>query len=221
MNTDFQNADGWPACGRSLENANLLSGFELHHAPAAELAANGGICAKCATKIRKANAGVLAGKIELPVDLNEHNRESEFEPDLVGFSEDGHRVGVVEFDFAALDGVLESAPEEARQMAGEAIRENLPYCFGNGNLTAAAAKFAVIGAGLRPDAPGLNDATQTDLAKRLGLSKAALSKASVKFQDTFGVKFGRSRSLSARSKMRARRLGGPARNHHDTKDTAP
>jgi hypothetical protein len=119
-----------------------------------------------------------------------------------------------DFDYDAVDEALrfvEAAPADARAQAGEVIRQVFAYCFGRGNLTAAAAKFAVIGAGLRPDV--LDDATQTDLAQRLGLTKAALSKASVKFQDAFGVKFSRSRSADGRAKMSARRLGGPNRHH--------
>jgi hypothetical protein len=209
------------ACPASAEMLDpLAAGFKLHYATHAELQKHGGVCKKCAEKFGKAHRAVVEGRrIETPVEIS-HRHEPDLQQDHAAFDAPGDLVGVVDFPFEEIDGVLESAPEDARQLAGEVIRQVFAYCFSKGSLTAAAAKFAVIGAGLRPNAPGLDDATQTDLAKQLGLTKAALSKASVKFQDTFGIKFSRSRNESARAKMRLRRLGGPDR-HHDTKADRP
>jgi hypothetical protein len=130
-----------------------------------------------------------------------------------------------DFNFDDIDtalGLVEEAPPAARAQAGELVRQIFAYCFksrqGKPNLKTAAAKLAAIGAGLRPDA--FDDATQGELAAQLGLTKAALSKTSVKFQDAFGIKFARSRSKEARQRMAAKRLGGPDRHHHDTKEAA-
>jgi hypothetical protein len=213
MQDTINDKKGRIACPRSWDNASLLTDFEIHFEDPDKLI--NGICRKCHAKLMKTHKGFLRGKIETPVDLNEHRHEPDLQQDHAAFDAPGDLVGVVDFPFEEIDGVLESAPEDARQLAGEVIRQVFAYCFSKkGSLTAAAAKFAVIGAGLRPDV--LSDATQTDLAKRLGLTKAALSKASVRFQDTFGIKFSRSRNESARAKMRARRLGGPDRHHQAT-----
>jgi hypothetical protein len=203
------------ACPRSLDNANLLTDFKLHFATPEEIAANGGVCKKCRKEIQKHGKAILAGKIEKPgamVPPPPQMPDDHAAWQRVSGENWAELTQTTDFDYDAVDEALrfvEAAPADARAQAGEVIRQVFAYCFGRGNLTAAAAKFAVIGAGLRPDV--LDDATQTDLANRLGLTKAALSKASVKFQSAFGVKFSRSRSLSARAKMRARRTGGPDR----------
>jgi len=205
------------ACPRSLDNANLLTDFKLHFATPEEIAANGGVCKKCRKEIQKHGKAILAGKVETPgamVPPPAQMPDDHAAWQRVSGENYAELTQTTDFDYDAVDEALrfvEAAPADARAQAGEVIRQVFAYCFGRGNLTAAAAKFAVIGAGLRPDV--LDDATQTDLANRLGLTKAALSKASVKFQDAFGVKFSRSRSADGRAKMSARRLGGPNRHH--------
>jgi hypothetical protein len=212
MDATFTDSKNRVACPASLEHGDLLNPGQIHYASRRQIE-KFGLCRKCRAKLKKKHAAIAAGKIETPATI-EHHHHLDVEQDHVGFDA-AEVVQTTDFDFAEVDlalGLVEETPPDARQQAGELVRQLFAYCFkskGKVNLKTAAAKLAVIGAGLRPDA--LNDASQTELAARLGLTKAALSKASVKFQSAFGIKFSRSRSVSARSKMRARRLGGPAR----------
>ncbi len=211
MQDTITDKKGGIACPVSLENANLLSNYSVHFTTKRQIE-KFGMCKACRRRIKEKGKALLTGKLETPASMTVHHHALTPEEDHAANIGPGEVVPTIEFDYDEVDralGLVESPPEDARQLAGEVIRQVFAYCFGNGNLTAAAAKFAVIGVGLRPSV--LSDATQTDLAKRLGLTKAALSKASVKFQDKFGIKFSRSRNESARSKMRARRLGGPDR----------
>jgi hypothetical protein len=188
---------------------------ETHFAKASQIA-RWGVCRKCRARIKKDGKAILAGKVEQPVDMNERPHHLDIEQDHAAFDASGVVVQTTHFDFDEVDralGLVEIAPIEARQQAAELVRELFVWCFKSNKrhapLRTASARFAVIAAGLRPDL--LSDDSQTELAQRLGMTKAALSKASVRFQDAFGIKFSRSRSLSARASMRARRLGGPAR----------
>ncbi len=211
------------ACPASAEFLDpLAAGFKLHFATPAELQKHGGVCKACSEKFAKAHKTVVSGKrIETPVDLNEHHLEPDLAQDHVAFDAPGDLVGIVDFPFAEIDGVLESAPEDARQLAGEVLREIFHFCFGTGHkqfgetqLKTAAMRLAIVVSGLRPEI--VNNATHGELAKCLSRTKAAASKSNVLFQSRHGFKFARSRDESARAKMRARRLGGPDRHHHDT-----
>jgi len=166
--------------------------------------------------MKQRNKSVLAGKIESPVPMEVHHHLPDFEQDHGAFA-DGLLTQTSDFNYDEIDralGLVEAAPPDAREQAGELVRQIFAYCFKGKrglNLRTATAKFVVIAAGLRPDV--LGDESQTELAANLGLTKAALSKANVKFQDAFGFKFQRSRSADARAKMRAVRLANPvARN---------
>jgi hypothetical protein len=71
-------------------------------------------------------------------------------------------------------------------------------------------KFVTIISGLRPEL--LGDRPGIDLAAELGISKQALTRQSLRFQDAFNIKFSRSRSKDQRERMAAARRGGPNRN---------
>lgn len=210
------------ACPASAEFLDPLSaGYKIHWATPAELLEHGGVCKSCADKFTKAHAPVMSGRrVETPVDLNEHPMESDFQQDHIAFDEAHRATGVVDFSFDEIDGVLATAPDDARQIAGELLRHVFQFCFGTNRkklskmqLTTAAMRLAVVVSGLRPDT--LNNATHGQLARALKRTKAAASKANVSFQQQHGIKFARSRDDTARAKMRARRIGGPARHHKD------
>jgi hypothetical protein len=212
MHATFTDSKNRVACPASLEHGDLINSGAIHFTSRRQIE-KFGLCKKCRKRMKKHGKAILNGKVEQPADMNEHHHRPDVEQDHVGFDA-AEVVQTTDFDFAEVDralGLVEETPPDARQQAGELVRQLFAYCFPSQrklDLRTAAAKLAVIGAGLRPDA--LNDASQTELAARLGLTKAALSKASVKFQSAFGIKFSRSRSVSARAKMRARRLGGAA-----------
>jgi hypothetical protein len=218
MHATFTDSKNRVACPASLEHGDLINSGQVHYASRRQIE-KFGLCKKCRKRIKKHGKAILKGKVETPAEIEKHHFPT-VEQDHAGFA-DGELVQAQEFDFAAVDealGLVESTPPDARQQAGELVRQLFAYCFSQRklDLRTAAAKLAVIGAGLRPDA--LDDKTQTELARQLGLTKAAMSKASVKFQDAFCIKFSRSRSVSARAKMRARRLGGLARHRKAAAD---
>ena len=216
MHATFTDSKNRVACPASLEHGDLINSGQVHYASRRQIEKYG-LCRKCRKRMKKHGKAILNGKVEQPASMNEHHIHLDVEQDHAAFAATGEAVQVVDFDFDEVDralGLVKETPPDAREQAGELIRQLMAYCFPAGrklNLRTAAAKFAAIGAGLRPDA--LSNASQTALAENLGLTKAALSKASVKFQDAFKIKFARSRPLSSRAKMRARRLGGPDRHH--------
>lgn len=219
----FTDKTGRVACPASLQFGDLINSGSIHFASRKQIEKHG-LCRKCRKRMKEHHKAILAGKLETPVDMNEQHHAPTVEQDHVAFA-DGELTQSTDFDYAEIDralGLVEAAPPDARQQAGEVLRQIFAYCFQSKrklNLRTAAAKLAVIGAGLRPDA--LADESQTELAASLGLTKAALSKASVKFQDAFGIKFSRSRSSDARAAMRASRLAQGGVSRHKRKDTRP
>ena len=205
-----------PVCPHSAFHADLTTDYVLHYATERELAANGGVCAACARTMRKAHGRAISTGTDPELPGRPSRRISNSEEDHAGLDRDGAVIQTVDFDYEAVDaalGLVKSASPTARAEAGELVRELISYCFagkrGRTSLRTAAGRFAVIAGGLRPDL--LEDATMTELAAELGLSKAALSKMAVNFSDEYQVKFSRSRSAEARASMRAARLGGPDR----------
>lgn len=219
------------ACPASADFLDpLAASYKLHFTTAAQIAKHG-VCRKCRKRMKEHGAAILAGKVETPGPMVPPPAQM---PDGVAWqnvssSGDGQTYAELtptcNFDFDALDealGFVEAAQPSAREQAGELVRQLFAYCFkarAKVNLKTAAAKFAMIGAGLRPD-DALHNASQTELAAQLGLTKAAMSKASVKFQSAFAIKFARSRSLSGRAKMRAARLAQHGVNRNKPKAKA-
>jgi hypothetical protein len=202
-------------CPRSLANADLLSEYKLHYATLNELKANGGICAKCAAKIRRVNAAMLAGR-----EIREDSHNGHYPAPVPDFhagweDDDEHKlVPTIEFNFDDVDaalGIIHAAPRDARTQAAELFRQLLIWCFaGNPLLRTALVKFTTIAAGLRPEI--LDDRTMTELAMEIGVTKQAMSKQATNFSDAFGIKFGRGRSKESRARMADARRGGPPRN---------
>jgi len=166
--------------------------------------------------MRKAHARALSTGTDPELPGRPSRRVASQEEDHAGVDTDGAVIQTVDFDFEAVDaalGLVKAASPTARAEAGELVRELITFCFagkrGRTSLKTAAARFAVVAGGLRPDL--LQDETMTELAAELGLSRAALSKVNVNFSTAYGITFSRSRSDEARASMRAARVGGPDR----------
>lgn len=120
-------------------------------------------------------------------------------------------VKMVDFPFDEIDGVLAVAPQDALTAAGELMRELFHFCYDTSQnnrrtqFQIATARFAVIVSGLRPEI--LSDQTRTEIAEALGVTKAALSKISVNFEQRFNFKSARTRSAAARAAMSKAAMG--------------
>jgi hypothetical protein len=131
---------------------------------------------------------------------------------------DAAHIMTTDFDceqvFSDLDeplALIRKASPSARKEAAELFRALAAWCFsGHCQLHPAVVKFVAIISGLRPDL--LGDRPGIDLAAELGVSKQALTRQSLRFQDAFNIKFSRSRSKDQRERMAAARRGGPNRN---------
>jgi hypothetical protein len=201
-------------CPRSWANANLLTDFSVHYATPEEIQSNGGVCRKCRKQIQKRVKAILRGKKETPA-VFEHHRAPDAEQDHVAFDAPGHAETVEWFNHDDVDaalGLIDAAPADARQQAGEVLRQVFQFCFnsprkkfGARELKTAAMRFALIASSLRPEV--LNDATHGELARRIGRTKAAASKAIVNFEDKFNLQLARCRSQESRERMAAAAIG--------------
>jgi hypothetical protein len=205
MNTEFQNADGLVVCPLSLDRAHLLTDFKLHHCHPDELAANGGVCATCRAKAAKTN-GRFKTHDEQPVESASHDPAPEH--NHVAFDDSGESIQSVDFPFEQLDQDAEdffaNASPDVRRDAAIAVGLMLEWIW-SGGWRSAQRKFAAFTAGLRPDL--IDNATYAEIGKRLGCTKAAISKAAVRCQEQFNIKFTRSRSEESRGRMAAAQIG--------------
>ena len=144
---------GLVVCPHSLEHANFLSRYELHHATPAEIKANGGVCRACRAKFEKHHATALHEPTEPHAEHAEPHRPRH-DDELPTFA-DGAPCQVSQFDFAAIDealGFVHATPQDARAIAAELIGKLLATIFRPGqSLKQATLKLAVIGSGIRPD----------------------------------------------------------------------
>ena len=221
MDTDTFRKGSMIACPASAEFlAPLSPDYKLHWVHPSRLV--NGVCPACAKKFAKHKPAA----VETPVDLNERHHHLDLEHDHVASVAPRDIEPATFFSYDDLDallGTIEAAPEDARHLAGELIREVFAYCFSakfktKSELKLAASKLAVIAGWLRPDL--LNGRTQTQVAQTLGLTKQALAKASVKFRDQFGLPPQNGRSQEARAAMRRARLANPVGRNHAAKQPA-
>ena len=153
-------------------------------------------------------------------------------PEHVAFDFDNaehhQAIGTTEFDYEQVFNDLDEGldfihktPPTAREQAAELFRSLATWCFRGQRLRPAMTKFVAIISGLRPDL--LADRTGGDLARELGITKQALTRQSLRFQDAWHIKFARSRSKEGRARMATARRGGPNRNlgQHQTHDEIP
>lgn len=189
-------------CPNSDEHCHpLASGYVLHHASRAELAAHGGVCRECFEKFQKGNQKCLHGKVETPAEFLPEQVSSLYHDHVGG--EEGHRVAVEDFNFAALDGDGEVTPD-AREQAAVLIARLFVWVWSKPSLQSALVKFSALSAGLRSDLCRHN---YSEIAEELGVTKSAVSKAAVNAENAFGITFTRSRSKAARDNMAAAQRG--------------
>jgi hypothetical protein len=172
-----------------------------------------GVCFCCRDKFDKRHRAVcLEGKEEAPIaeldELPNHHARHSFE-ETGHFGDTGELVAVtIPPDFTELDSYLGKQPESVLAQAGDILREIFIFCFSAHTKTplkTAAARFAAVTSGLRPEI--LCNSSRTVLAAELGYTKAAMAKMSVTFEKRFGFKFARSRSLEARQHMASAAMG--------------
>lgn len=101
----------------------------------------------------------------------------------------------------------EIAPQDY-EAAGALIARLLTWVLDAPGTQARQVRFAAMASGLRPSEFGTLD----QLAKELGCTRAALSRASKLFERTHGTQFCRSKSKTACARMARRRRGG--KNYH-------
>jgi hypothetical protein len=210
METTFTDKTGRVACPASIEHGDLINSGQAHYATRRQIEKYG-LCRKCRARMKGHGKTVLAGKIETPAFIEPHHAVSVTD-DHAGY-EDGAITPAVDFDYDEIDralGLVDVAPPDAQQKAGEVIREIFQFCFSTRKknsanaLKTAALRFAIIASGLRPDL--LCNASQGEIAAQLHLTKAAASKVAVLFRDRYKLKFARSRPNTAREHMREARL---------------
>jgi len=205
----------------------LAAGFKIHYVTRAELENNNGVCAQCAAKFSKSHKSVVSGKrIEKPVDLNERHEQLDVEHDHAGFVAPGAVGQTVDFDLYKVDtdtteffanaidrgnplALTEAPPQASRHEAAAALRELLAWCWRDGRLAkrpeSGFVKFVAMSAAVCPQL--LDGFTYEQIAAKLGVTKACLSKQAVLFQDHFKLKFRRSRTLEQRQRMADAQFG--------------
>lgn len=201
-------------CPRSFDEEHGPG--RIHTAPGAELARHGGICKSCYTQLAKRHTKVRAGREETPVTFAElkHNYETAADGHL-GFEDGGECVPIGNFDFDAVDadlaGIVGDAPQDERRKAGEVLARIFIYCFAHGHphrhqfLTTSLMRFVGIVRAIRPDFfPG---DTHASLARTLGRTKQAMSKAIHAAEQVLNIKFATTRSQDDRDTMAAAQLG--------------
>jgi len=182
--------------------------YQLHYASPSQVEKYG-MCRKCRAEIKKNGKSLLAGKVELPVAFDQHHQR----PDLgnhIAFEAPGEAIQTTDFNFDDVDkalGLIKETPPDAKQVAAELFSKILNWCFAarGQSLKAAAGKFAVVAAGLRPDL--VNDLTFEQIGAQLDITKQAVSKNAVLFQQAFGFTFARCRSAEARQAMARSQIG--------------
>jgi hypothetical protein len=186
----------------------------------AELSAFHGVCQFCQRSFLTANSLWVKKRFTNPETpereiLRAHHQPLEGGGDHdPAFDEHGQHVAVVDFDYDQIQ--LDSPTREFFGQASQDVRDDVATAFGmvlewcwHRGFVSAQRKFAVVTAGLRPDL--VDNESWEQIGERLGCGKAAISKQAQNFQNTFGLKFSRTRSEDARRHMAASMRGN--RNH--------
>jgi len=117
-----------------------------------------------------------------------------------------------DFDWRALDGeVLRTHGPRKPDLglAADGLTRMLQWCWPprrsvRVGLRVGFRRFVAVSMTLRPEL--LDNCTFAQVAREVGVTKAALSKHSVDFEREFGLQFRRGRSATARAHMRAARM---------------
>jgi hypothetical protein len=157
-----------------------------------ELDANGGVCKKCAKKIKKNGATRMAKGEEKPV-TNEIESHRAIAFDVHGNKNFGQEeflaVDTTDFDFDGIEEAvsgISQTPSNERQILFDALEKIVRWCFAENRIKFAAVRFALIGANLYPELIGAK--SDKELAKQLGITKQDFSVKRAIFQKHFGIK---------------------------------
>lgn len=198
-------------CPRSIDKMDVLSdGYKLHYATPAELKANGGVCAACAKVIRKHNSPSPRRGESEPQSSHEEvhtTGERHYEG-----GEDHGRIEVTQFDWQGVEellGELEQATPTAREEAADLMSRIFTWIMARRSVKTPLVRMWAILAGIRPDL-AFDGESYPQIARRLGITKAAFSKTMLLAQDHFRLKFARTRSAISRARMGAAQVGHPA-----------
>ena len=144
-----------------------------------------------------------------------HTLEQTLEPAAWNYAGGAHLEPKIEFDYDEVDRLLGEAktlPADARAEAADFLSIFFAWVFSarknNGIIRPAMVRFAAACAGIRPDLVSENGTfcTFEDLGKELSISKAAMCKVAVLFEETFNFQTARGRKDEARLNMRNARL---------------
>lgn len=200
-------------CPSSLEQMQGIGdGYALHYANPNELRKFGGVCAKCFGKFRRRNIGALEGKTETPATFDTLHQVRDEATEH--FAYEGHSaiVQTIEFDHSAVQRHADGEPEPGDAhlpTLADGLRAVLAWCWSDWQLSrrpeSAFRKFVAMSATINPSL--LHNLPFKQLGELFGgVTRAAFSKASLQFQDEFGIKASRSFSKEARASCRKARL---------------
>jgi len=189
---EFQDKRGRIACPYAMQVADMLSSFAPHYASQKELDANGGVCKKCAKKIKKSGAATSKRMIEprAKMETNHHEPPAFDSRGNQNFGgNESEMVDTTDFDFdgveEAISGISQT-PINERDALFDAMEKIFRWCFSDKHINLAAVRFAVIGDNLYPEFIGAK--SNKELAKQLGISRQVLSWNRANFQKHFGIK---------------------------------
>jgi hypothetical protein len=177
-----------------------------------------GVCETCKERFTKAHARVVVhgGKEIGFLDLAALGKRDNLDigQDRAAFDSGGEIIGTVDFDLATIEPDTEQidsvTPLSCHSEAAEAVREILRWCWLNSNGKVATAqtavvRFAALTAATNPEL--INNETYLQIGARFGVTRAAVSKAALDFQDHYAVHFRRSRPQEYRETARVAQLG--------------
>jgi hypothetical protein len=210
-------------CPRSLDLWERGEATAVHRAPGEEIAANRGVCAKCAAELKRRHWSVRTGRPENPGDMHTTEHRVWAHKEHVAFGESGEHTPSIDFDFEAvyaLDEQAKTSPAAARETALVLFTRLLLWVWGrpgrksDRDMRGALTRLAAFTCGLRPDL--LGNATLTEIGQELGCSKQLLSQSSLRCAEVFGTRFARNRPDAARANMRRAMLNSHRRRKGST-----
>ena len=191
---EFHDARGRTACPYAMQVADMLTTFKPHYASRKELDANGGVCKKCAAKIKNSAEARSKRREEVPSKIEPHrNHDAYFDGGPVNHScfddRSAQPVETTDFDFDEVDAALSGISKHSkngRESIFDAFEKIFHWCFSENRINIAAVRFAVIGDNLYPELIG--NKSNKELARQLGVSRQVFSKTRKAFKNHFGIR---------------------------------